>query len=279
MYFKSGIILAASLLFGLTAHAQKGKKVNHTKPKTWEKIAEKTVDFIRDRDEIKVNGKHNYAYIKLVVTDAPIYLNNLVIGFETGNDQTIEIKQAIKSPGETKTIKVFEPVRKIKRIFLVYSTLPNAMDKRAHLEVYASKLIEKGAVAVVEPEANKGPALVIGDKPGWRSIGTRTLDLNVGRDEITVFGADRFSMIKFRLIGGGVKLINAEFSFESGDSQFIQLDKEMVAGVESALLNLNGGERSLKKISFTYQSGIGNYENEAEMEIWGYKSDEQQSSR
>jgi len=279
MNIKSGLILTTSLLLSLTGFSQKGKKVNNAKPKTWEKIAEKTVDFIRDRDEIKVNGTHNYAFIKIVVTDAPIYLNNLVIGFETGNDQTVEIKQAIKSPGETKTFKVFEPVRKIKRIFLVYSTLPNAMDKRAHLEVYGSKLIQKDAIVVEEPEANKGPALVIGDNPGWRSIGTRTLDLNVGRDEITVLGADRFSMIKFRLIEGGVKLLDAEFRFESVDSQFIQLDKEMVAGVESATLNLNGGERSLKKIIFTYQSGIGNYENEAQIEVWGYKSGVEQSSR
>jgi hypothetical protein len=53
----------------------------------------------------------------------------------------------------------------------------------------------------------------------------------------------------------------------------------MVAGMESAPLNLNGGERSLKKIIFNYKSGIGNYQNEAEVEIWGYKNNSEQSSR
>jgi hypothetical protein len=280
MYLKSIIWLFVSILLSFISLGQNGKKVKNLKVKVWEKIGEKTVDFIRDRDEIKLTGTDHFEFIKIVATDAPIYLNNMVITFETGNDQAVIIKNAIKIPGESKMIRVLEPEREIRKIYFVYSTAPNARDKKAHLEVYGSKLKpQPKEPMVVEKEANSGPALVLKDKTGWQNIGSRVLDLKVGRDEVTVLGADRFAIIKFRITNGAINMIDAEFQFESGDSQYILLNKEMVAGMETAPLNLIGGERSLKKIIFNYKSGIGNYQNEAEVEIWGYKSNSEQSSR
>jgi hypothetical protein len=281
MYSKSTLCLVISFLLTVASLAQNGKKLKKQEHKTWQKIGEKTVDFIRDRDEIKLKGMDHFEFIKIVATDSPIYLNNMVITFETGNDQVVNIKHAIKIPGECKMVKVFEPEREIRKIYFVYSTAPNARDKKAHLEVYGSKLKPQPKVPMmtVEKETNSGPALVLSDRTGWQNIGSRVLDLKVGRDEVTVLGADRFAIVKFRITNGAVNMIDAEFQFESGDSQYILLNKEMVAGMESAPLNLNGGERSLKKIIFNYKSGIGNYENEAEVEIWGYKSNSEQSSR
>jgi len=280
MYLKSTIWLFATILLSNISLAQNCKNGKMQEHKTWQKIGEKTVDFIRDRDDIRLKGMDHFEFIKIVATNAPIYLNNMVISFETGNDQTVNIKHAIKIPGECKMVRIFEPAREIRKIYFVYSTVPNARDKKAHLEVYGCKLNpQPKEPMVVEKEANSGPALVLSDKTRWQNIGSRVLDLKIGRDEVTVLGADRFAIVKFRITNGAVNLIDVEFQFESGDAQYILLNKEMVAGMESAPLNLNGGERSLKKIIFNYKSGIGNYQNEAEVEIWGYKSNSEQSSR
>ena len=269
--------------------AENGKKKNMKNPdkRVWKLIGEKTVDFVRDRDELKVDGDEHFEFVKIVATDAPIYLNNLVVTFETGNDQAVTIKDAIKIPGESKIFRVTVPIREIRKIYFVYSTIPNARDKKAHLEIYGSKLklVKKKAIEAVAKEVketqevNTGPALVLSDKTGWQKIGSRMLDLKVGKDEVTVLGADRFAIIKFRLINGTVNLVDTEFQYESGDAQSNVLNRELVDGMESAPINLNGGERSLKKIVFNYKSGKGNYDNEAEVEIWGYKSNSDQTSK
>ena len=281
MYLKLCLIVPLVFLFALNSDGHKRKRKKMLDKRIWEKIGEKTVDFGRDRDELRVDGSEHFAYVKIVATDAPIYLNNLVVSFETGNDQAVTIKDAIKVPGESKIFKVTVPIREIRKIYFVYSTLPNARDKKARLEIYGSKLKSKenNKAETVEKEKNAGPALVLSDKTGWQSIGTRVLDLRVGRDEVTVLGADRFATIKIKLVNGGINLVDADFQFESGDSQFLSLNKELVTGMETSPLQLNGGERSLKKMVLNYKPGVGNYANEAEIEIFGYKSNSDRSAR
>jgi hypothetical protein len=109
----------------------------------WHKIGEKTVNFKTERDEISVMGSDRFSTIKFKVTEAAIDLVSLEITFESGDKQEVKINQAIKTPGESRTIDLKGgSERRIKKIIFVYKTLPNSKDEKAHVEIWGFKTNE-----------------------------------------------------------------------------------------------------------------------------------------
>lgn len=108
--------------------------------KGWHKIGEKTVSLKTERDEIAVMGSDKFATLKFKVTDAPINLVSVEVTFENGDKQDVNIKQEIKSPGESRTIDLKGGAeRSIKKITFVYKTLANNKDEKAHVEIWGLK--------------------------------------------------------------------------------------------------------------------------------------------
>src|SRR3954470_23607599 len=66
----------------------------------WHKIAETTVSFKKELDEVVVLGADKFASIKFKIKDAPIDLVNLDIYFEDGKKQHVDIAMPIKVQGE-----------------------------------------------------------------------------------------------------------------------------------------------------------------------------------
>ena len=107
----------------------------------WHKIGERTVAFKTDRDEIAVIGSNRFSTIKFKVTEAAIDLVSLEIAFESGDKQEVKINQAVKAPGETRTIELKGgSERSIKKITFVYKTLPNSKDEKARVEIWGLKI-------------------------------------------------------------------------------------------------------------------------------------------
>ena len=76
----------------------------------WHKIAERTVDFKMDKDEIAVMGSDRFSTIKF------------------------------KAPGESRVIDLKGgSERSIKKIIFVYKTLPNSKDEKAKVEIWGLK--------------------------------------------------------------------------------------------------------------------------------------------
>ena len=106
----------------------------------WHKIGEKTVDFKMERDEIAVMGADRFSTLKFKVTEAAIELVSLEITYESGDKQDVTVNQAIKTPGESRTIDLKGgSERSIKKIIFVYKTLPNSKDEKAHVEIWGLK--------------------------------------------------------------------------------------------------------------------------------------------
>lgn len=106
----------------------------------WHKIGEKTVDFKTERDEISVIGSDRFSTIKFKVTEAAINLVSLEVTYESGDKQDVKINQAIKTPGESRTIDLKGgSERSIKKIIFVYKTLPNSKDEKARVEIWGLK--------------------------------------------------------------------------------------------------------------------------------------------
>lgn len=125
------------------------------------------------------------------------------------------------------------------------------------------------------------PGIVISDKEGWHKIGETTVDFKTETDEIVVIGADRFAFIKIKVDKEPIDLISFEIYFESGDKQIVTIGKEFKAPGETRVVQLNGGERSIKKVVFTYKTVPNSKDKKAHVELWGMKtnSDKKKSKK
>lgn len=118
------------------------------------------------------------------------------------------------------------------------------------------------------------PSVVVSDKTGWHKLGETTVDLKKERDEISVIGADKFAAIKFKVLDESIDLISAEIFYESGDNQTININSHVKAPGDSRQVDINGGERAIKKIAFVYKTEPNAKDKKAHLEIWGLKTNE-----
>jgi hypothetical protein len=116
------------------------------------------------------------------------------------------------------------------------------------------------------------PAIVVSDKTGWHKIGEMTVNFEKDRDEMSVLGADRFASIKFKVKDAPIYLMDLEVYYESGDKQDINVNFPIKGKGESRVIDLDGGERSLKKIVFVYKTLDNRKDKRAHVEIWGFKT-------
>lgn len=118
----------------------------------------------------------------------------------------------------------------------------------------------------------QNPKLIISDKKGWHKIGETTVSFTKDYDEILVVGADRFASLIFRVEDAPIDLIEIEVFYESGDNQKVKINFPIKAPGQSKEIDLNGGERSIKKISFLYKTLPNRKDAKAHVEIWGLKT-------
>ena len=107
----------------------------------WHKIAERTVDFKMEKDEIAVMGSDKFSTLKFKVTEAAINLVSLEITYESGDKQDVMVNQEVKAAGESRLIDLKGGAeRSIKKIIFVYKTLPNSKDEKAKVEIWGLKI-------------------------------------------------------------------------------------------------------------------------------------------
>ena len=116
------------------------------------------------------------------------------------------------------------------------------------------------------------PAVVVNDKTGWHKIAETTVDFTKDHDEVMVMLADKFSTLKIKVTDASIQLIDLEIFYESGDNQKVPIGYEIKSMGESKTIDLNGGERSIKKISFNYKTVPNTKDKKAHVEIWGKKT-------
>ena len=236
----------------------------------WHEIGSKNVDFSRDRDELLVLGANRFSSIKVFVKGAPIELIDLEVYFANGDKQVMQVRNKIEANGETKPLDLRGRESDVKKILFVYKTRPNQKDQKAKVEIWGMK-----TNAVPNKSAVEMPGIVLSDKKGWHKIGERTINWKMDHDEIVVIGADRFSALKLKAEFGSIDLRGIDVVYESGDNQKIQIQNPIKAGTETRVIDLNGGERSLKKIVFVYKTIPDQSEEKALVEVWGLKTNKE----
>lgn len=106
---------------------------------------------------------------------------------------------------------------------------------------------------------------------GWRQLGVTVVKFTVDKDVIMLAGNDWFRQLKFRVADAPVEMLNMTVVYETGVPQNIPLRLVIPKGGESRLIDLNGGERKLRRVDFTYKSGAPGFHGSAKVILFGLK--------
>ncbi len=117
-------------------------------------------------------------------------------------------------------------------------------------------------------------SVILSDRTDWIRIGETTVNFETDRDEINVMGADKFAAIKFKVMDVPVHLMDLQVFFDDGGKQDINVNFPIKPKGESRIIELDGGERDLKKIVLVYKTINNRSDREAHVELWGLKTND-----
>lgn len=117
-------------------------------------------------------------------------------------------------------------------------------------------------------------SVILSDRTDWIRIGETTVNFETDRDEINIIGADKFAAIKFKVMDVPIHLMDLQVYFDDGGKQDINVNFPIKPKGESRIIELDGGERDLKKIVLVYKTISNRNDREAHIEIWGLKTND-----
>lgn len=98
-------------------------------------------------------------------------------------------------------------------------------------------------------------AAVAGKAHGWEKLGERKVSDRVDHDEIVVTSAKGdFKSLKVLVRDHAVQFRDMKVHFGNGGTQDVELRSVIAAGGESRVIDLNGNDRVIRKVSFVYDS-------------------------
>ena len=135
-------ILAVLLtaLLPMSANAEKTVKPKDGKPGQWRLIGTTHVDQKADHDTITVKGpSDDFRKIKFKVTNAPLELNRMVVTYDNGEPDKIEVREKIPKGGESRVIDLKGPgKRSLKKIEFWYEA-KGLRDEKADVTIVGMK--------------------------------------------------------------------------------------------------------------------------------------------
>lgn len=105
----------------------------------WELLAEQKVNFVRDKDEIKVTSRNQFTGIKFRVQEKDVRINDLKIYFDNGDKLEPSLDAIIPAGEESKIIELGREGRNIDRIEFKYRSTGNLLDGRANVLVFGKR--------------------------------------------------------------------------------------------------------------------------------------------
>ena len=136
---KKSLLIAFIAIASISYVSAQQPAVETSNKPGWHKIAETTADLKMDRDEVVVLGKDHFKSLKLKVTDVPVEFTTVMVFYENDTKQEIPVSALIKAGGETRVIDLDGKERAIKKVVLVYKSVPNAEKDKSHIEIWGMK--------------------------------------------------------------------------------------------------------------------------------------------
>ena len=137
---KITILLVSVLLLSTAGFAQKVTKPKAGAAGTWRLIGTTQADFKADHDAIIVAGPFDdFRKVKFKVTDAPLNLMHMVITYDNGVPDKIEVRENIAQGGESRVIDLKGAgKRSIRKIEFWYDT-KGILKGKANITVFGMK--------------------------------------------------------------------------------------------------------------------------------------------
>jgi hypothetical protein len=113
----------ALALIGGSALAGDKDKHDGDRDGSWEKLGKVTANHNSDHDKIKVEGRHDdFRKLKFRVSDSPLNMHRVVVTYDDGAPESLEVRQEIPKGGETRDIDLKGGKRSIRTIEFWYDT-------------------------------------------------------------------------------------------------------------------------------------------------------------
>jgi hypothetical protein len=133
-------LAAAIVLSPSEAQAQKVVQPKGGNPGEWRLIGQTHADHGNDHDAIIVKGPFdNFRKIKFKVTDAPLNMQHMVVTYDNGAPDRIDVRQNIPKGGESRVIDLRGiGKRSVRRIDFWYDT-KGLLNGKADVTVFGMK--------------------------------------------------------------------------------------------------------------------------------------------
>lgn len=105
----------------------------------------------------------------------------------------------------------------------------------------------------------------------WQPLGTRVVDYTIDHDVVQVNNTETFTAVKVGVKNGTVNVHKATVHFKNGDTQDINLPKELTKGNDGKVIDLAGNKRAIDKITFWYDTKGSMKDEKAVIELWAKK--------
>jgi hypothetical protein len=113
----------ALALLGGSAIAGDKDKHNGGRDGSWEKLGRVTATHSADHDKIKVEGRNDdVRKLKFRVSDSPLNMHRIIVTYDNGGAERLEVRQNIPKGGETRDIDLQGGKRSIRTIEFWYDT-------------------------------------------------------------------------------------------------------------------------------------------------------------
>jgi len=98
-------------------------------------------------------------------------------------------------------------------------------------------------------------AALAGKQAGWERLGERHVTDRIDHDEITVTSAKGdFKALRIRVKGHAVQIHDMKVHFANGRTQDVSLRTVIPAGGESRVIDLEGTDRVIRRVTFVYDA-------------------------
>jgi hypothetical protein len=140
MKSKVCILLLALTMLSTLSFAQKISQPRAGAPGTWRLIGTTQANFAADHDAIIVKGPFDdFRKVKFKVTDAPLNLMRMVITYDNGMPDKIDVRQNIQQGGESRVIDLKGAgKRSIRKIEYWYDT-KGILRGKANVTIFGMK--------------------------------------------------------------------------------------------------------------------------------------------
>lgn len=102
----------------------------------------------------------------------------------------------------------------------------------------------------------------------WQQLGSRAVSGEAEMNWIQVRNTDSFRQLRLMVKGAGIRIHRMTLVFHNGQKYKARVDRFIPANGQSHLINLPGGSRVIRQISFFYDArGLG--KKRSVLSVWG----------